>query len=232
MVRTFRDWGVVVLLLLSVALPPAGGAATAEPKRLTVLVDPAHGGTDLGVVSDRIREKDLTLKIALLLREEGRRDQAVRIELTRTADLKMTAAARVKAAEKLKPDCIVSLHVNAGFGKMATGYEVYFPGFRQTAPGGVASETILKDMVKTRYLNDAVRLAQRLQSSLDPVFPRRGRGLRDAPSALLDGLAIPGVVLEVGFATHPDDRKSLLDEETQKAVARAIFKGLKDYSRP
>ena len=114
---------------------------------------------------------------------------------------------------------------------MAAGYEVYFPGFRQATPGGVASETILKDMAKNRYLNDAVRLAQRLQSSLDSVFPRRGRGLRDAPNALLDGMSIPGVVLEIGFATHPGDRKSLLDEEIQKAVARAIFKGLKDYSR-
>lgn len=232
MVRPFRDWRVMVLLLLIVVLPTAGEAAAAEQKRLTVLIDPAHGGADLGVVSDRIREKDLTLKIALLLRDEGRRDQGLRIELTRTADLKMTAAARFKAAEKLKPDCVVSLHVNAGFGKMATGYEVYFPGFRQTVPGGVASETILRDMAQNRYLNDAVRLAQRLQASLDPVFPRRGRGLRDAPSPLLDGLAIPGVVLEVGFATHPADRKSLLDEEIQKAVARAIYRGIKDYSRP
>jgi N-acetylmuramoyl-L-alanine amidase len=86
-------------------------------------------------------------------------------------------------------------------------------------------------MAKNRNLNDAVRLAHRLQASLDPLFPRKGRGLRDAPNALLDGLAVPGVILEIGFATHPADRKSLLDEEIQRAVAKAVMKGLRDYSQ-
>jgi len=87
-------------------------------------------------------------------------------------------------------------------------------------------------MVKNTYLNDAVRLAQKLQSRLDAVFPRQGRGLRDAPNPLLEGLTIPGVVLEIGFVTHSADRKTLLDEGIQRAVAKAVFAGLRDYSQP
>jgi N-acetylmuramoyl-L-alanine amidase len=229
MERPFRRCGFVLLVLLVAVFIPAERGTAAEQKRYTVLIDPAHGGDDLGVVSDRMREKDLTLKLALLIRREGGKIPNLRIELTRSTDLKMTTAERIKAAGKLKPDCLVSLHINAGFGKKAAGYEVYFPGFRPVASGGGDSAAILNDMVKNKYLNDAVRLAQKLQAGLDPVFPRKGRGLRDAPNALLDGLAIPGVVVELGFASHPEDRKALLDEKIQTAMARALVKGLQDY---
>jgi N-acetylmuramoyl-L-alanine amidase len=126
---------------------------------------------------------------------------------------------------------VISLHVNAGFGKKASGFEVYFPGFRQNAPEKGDSSPVLKDMVKNRSLNDSVRLAQQIQASLETVFPRKGRGLRDAPDPLLDGLTIPGLIVEVGFATNPEDRQKLTGEETQRAVARALVKGLRDYFR-
>ena len=84
-------------------------------------------------------------------------------------------------------------------------------------------------MARNKSLNDSVRLAQQIQSGLETVLPRKGRGLRDAPSPLLDGLTIPGLVVEIGFATHPDDRKKLTEPETQKAIANAVVKGLQNY---
>ena len=204
-------------------------AAAAQPNRHTVLIDPAHGGEDTGVVSDKLREKDLTMNLALLIRQEARKTADLQVHLTRNADRKMTIAERINAVGTVKPDCLISLHVNAGFGKKATGYEVYFPGFRQTVAGGGDSAAILKDMEKNKNLNDSVRLAQQIQSSLEKVFPRKGRGLRDAPCPLLDGLNVPGLVVEIGFATNPEDRKSLNEEETQRAVAQALVRGLQAY---
>ncbi len=57
----------------------------------------------------------------------------LQVRLTRSTDRTMSVAERIKAAGDFKPDCLISLHVNAGFGKQASGYEVYFPGFRQNA---------------------------------------------------------------------------------------------------
>jgi N-acetylmuramoyl-L-alanine amidase len=220
--------GIVVLALVIACLLPVSGVGAAQ-MRYTVLVDPAHGGDEPGVVSDRLREKDLTMNIALLMRQEAQKVENLQLQLTRTADRTMTVAERIKIAAAMKPDCLISLHINAGFGKNASGYEVYFPGFRQgPAPGG-ESAPILKDMVKNRSLNDAVRLAQHVQASIDTVFPRKGRGLRDAPSPLLDGVTMPGLVVELGFATNPEERKRLTSEETQRAIARALVKGIRDY---
>jgi N-acetylmuramoyl-L-alanine amidase len=222
-----RFWVLLPALLLCCPWPMTGSAAEKKPK--IVLIDPAHGGEDSGVVSDKLREKDITLRLALSIREEAKKAPGLEVHLTRTADRRISMAERIKAAGTMNPDCLVSLHVNAGFGKGAAGYEVYFPGFRQTAAGGADSAAILKDMAKNRHLNESVKLAQQIQAHLEKVFPRKGRGLRDAPNPLLDGLNLPGIVVEVGFATHPEERKKLADEETQKAVAHAIVKGIQGY---
>jgi N-acetylmuramoyl-L-alanine amidase len=46
---------------------------------------------------------------------------------------------------------------------------------------------------------------------------------------ILGDLSIPAVVLEVGFATNTDDRKKILNEKTQQAIAQALAKGIRDY---
>ncbi len=220
---------IVALALLVVCMLPLTGTGAPRPGTPVVLIDPAHGGEDTGVVSDKLREKDLTLKLALLIRQEAQKKPGLQVQLTRLADRRMTTAERAKMAETMKADCTVSLHVNAGFGKTSTGYEIYFPGFHQEASGGKDASPIIKDMTRNKSLNDSVRLAQQIRSGLETVLPRKGRGLRDAPIPLLEGSTIPGLVVEIGFATNPDDRKKLIEPETQKAIANAIVNSLRNY---
>jgi N-acetylmuramoyl-L-alanine amidase len=220
--------GMIILALLMMGLTPPSGLS-AQKNRYTVLIDPAHGGDEAGVIVDKLREKDLNLTLALMIRKESQNVANIEVQLTRSTDKAMTIAERTKAVGVSNPDCLLVLHVNGGFGKKATGYELYFPGFRQTVAGGGDSAIILKDMEKNKHLNDSVRLAQYIQAGLETVFSRKGRGLRDAPSPLLDGLTVPGLIVEIGFATHTEDRKKLIDEEIQKAVARALVKGFREY---
>lgn len=224
-------YGVFTLAAILFCLVPAGGSAAPRQDSFTILLDPAHGGDDPGVVSESLREKDLTLRLALLIREEAQKTAGIQVQLTRSTDKTLSMAERAKLAGTTKADALLSLHVNAGFGKSASGYELYFPGFRHTQPGGEGVSPIIRDMARNTSLNDSVKLGQRIQSALETVFPRKGRGLRDAPSPLLDGLAVAGLVVEIGFATNPDDRKRLTADETERAVARALVKGLRDHFR-
>lgn len=222
------QYGVLALTVLLFCMVPLTGEGARQDAYL-VLIDPAHGGEDSGAVSDKVREKDLTMSIALMIRQEAQKKPGLHVQLMRTADKGMTIAERVKAAATMKADCLLSLHINAGFGKKSTGYEIYFPGFNQAASGGGDSSSIIKDMARNKSLNDSVRLAQEIQSALETVFPRKGRGLRDAPSPLLDGLNIPGLVIEIGFATHPEDRTKLTQPQTQTAIAKAVVQGLQHF---
>ncbi len=201
-----------------------------QAKRL-VIIDAAHGGADAGVmVTDKIQEKEVTLILAQLLQKELAKSPDIQTQLTRTSDKTISNAERVKMVKAASGEVLfISLHVNAGFGNKAAGYEIFFPGFKTPATDQNESKAILKDMEQNKYLNDSVRLAQMIQRNMENVFPRKGRGLRDAPMPILGDLSIPAVVLEVGFATNTDDRKKILNEKTQQAIAQALAKGIRDY---
>jgi N-acetylmuramoyl-L-alanine amidase len=201
-----------------------------QAKRL-VIIDAAHGGADAGVmVTDKIQEKEVTLILAQLLQKELAKSPDIQTQLTRTSDKTISNAERMKMVKAASGEVLfISLHVNAGFGNKATGYEIFFPGFKTPATDQNESKAILKDMEQNKYLNDSVRLAQMIQRNMENVFPRKGRGLRDAPIPILGDLSIPAVVLEVGFATNTEDRKKILNEKTQQAVAQALAKGIRDY---
>jgi N-acetylmuramoyl-L-alanine amidase len=64
---------------------------------------------------------------------------------------------------------------------------------------------------------------------MEHVFPRKGRGLRDAPMPILSDLTMTAAVLEMGFATNMDDRKKIMDEKTQQAIAQALSKSIRDF---
>lgn len=231
-----RAWTLLLsAALAAAALTPAEPVEAVDPTGKRVLViDPAHGGKDEGVqLARRVVEKDVTLAIATLVKRNLEDARSVTVRFTRMGDADVAMTDRVGAAIKAQADLFISIHVNAGFEKEASGYELYFPGFQgqEAAKGATRGESaaIVRDMVRTKHLNEGVRFAQILQKKLDPVFPRQDRGLREAPIPILQNLTVPAVVLEVGFATNPGDRKKLQEESIQASVAKAIADSVREF---
>lgn len=215
------------VLLIFLVFPLS--SAMAESRHL-VVVDPAHGGRDKGVkLSKKFHEKDITLAIAELLKEDLERSKNIRVLLTRSADKDVSISDRGKIAKRPDTDLLISLHVNAGFGKNSSGFEVYYTGFKSPPTGKSASKEILKDMVATKYLNESIRFARIVQKNMEKIFRRKDRGLRSAPILVLEGLTIPAIVLEIGFATNIKDRKILMDKDTQESVAKALAKSIREF---
>ncbi len=225
---------VSLTVMALLAMSPACVYAKDSTGKFVVMIDPAHGGKDEGVtLARKVSEKDITLAVATLVKRNLEDSKNLVVRFTRMGDTDVALAERVGAALKANADLFVSLHVNAGFEKESVGYELYFPGFTgqegsKGAPKG-ESATIVRDMVRTKHLNESVRFAQILQRKLDPVFPRMDRGLRESPMLILQSLNIPAVVLEMGFATNPSDRKKLQDESIQAAVAKAVAESIREF---
>jgi len=232
-IRVLRAVVSFVLFFLWVAVPPTVSAKDPTGKYV-VVIDPAHGGKDAGVSLTRsVSEKDITLAVATLIKRNLEDSKTLTVKFTRMGDTDVALADRVGAAIKANADLFISLHVNAGFEKESAGYELYFPGFKgqegsKGAPKG-ESAAIVRDMVRTKHLNESVRFAQILERRLDPVFPRMDRGVRDAPLLILQNLNIPAVVLEIGFSTSPNDRKKIQDDSIQAAVAKAVADGVREF---
>jgi len=203
--------------------------AESGPAKTVVVIDAAHGGADPGVhITDRIQEKDITLKLAVLLQKELARNGSLHVLLTRDGDRDVSLDDRLKIIGDAAPRAVISLHVNAGFGKAAKGFEVYFPGFKTGKADKDGPGAIIRDMKKNKHLNDSVRLAQGIQRQLESVFKKENRGLRYAPLRLLSDLSVPAVVVEIGFAENPDNRKKLTDATHQQEIARALSRGILD----
>lgn len=222
----------VLAVAVIVAYATSDALARERSGNPVVVIDPAHGGQEKGVnVKDDIYEKDITLALSKLIQKfmEGKKN--IRMELTRTADQGVSFSERVRKTESARADLFISIHVNAGFDRRASGFEVYFPGFEVTSGEKNESSEIVKDMVRTQYLNEGVKYARILLKHMEKVFPRKDRGLRDAPIRILRGLKIPAVVLETGFATESASRRDLLRAAKQKDIAEAVGKSIQEYFR-
>lgn len=204
---------------------------SAAPRKHIIVIDPAHGGQDTGIkLTDKVHEKDITLAVALALRKELAKDNNLEIILIRDSDKMVSLEDRKNNIAKIKPDFVLSLHTNAGFGKSASGFELYCPKFnndikeKKTVKVGVPQGG-------NKYLNDSVRMGRIIQENLNTLFPRKGRGLRSVDLPITEDLFVPGVVVEMGFATHSEDKKKLLSGDTQTEIARALAKSIKIFFR-
>ena len=96
------------------------------------------------------------------LKKELAKENNLEVILTRDSDKEVSLEDRRKNIAKIKPDFVLSLHINAGFGKSAAGFELYYQEFDKDVikEKKTAKDDMLQE--KNKYLNDSVRLWQKL----------------------------------------------------------------------
>ncbi|MCA9540928.1 MAG: N-acetylmuramoyl-L-alanine amidase [Myxococcales bacterium] len=238
------------------ALIGAAPAQAAPGLRLVVL-DPGHGGTNLGAPARYHRgryEKEFSLLIARRVAEHLR-GEGVQVVLTRLEDRDMTLKERIGLANKLSADLFLSVHLNATERPGPSGHETFFlsldatdeaakrlAAFENSEPATLADAAgaapvddavgdILLDLTRNRAHADAERLAALIQARLAPRSPFQNRGVKQAPFFVLMGAAMPAVVTEVGFINHPQEGRFITSDEGIKDLALGIAEGILDFGR-
>lgn len=222
-----------------------GSVAFADGKPPLVVLDPGHGGSNLGAKGavEGLHEKQLTMAIANLV-SERLRAKGIAVQLTRTSDKTLTLRQRVAIANAAVADLFVSIHANASPTRTQRGYETYVltpkgvdidaRALRSDTPTprpGVDASTalVLDDVERGAAQWEAADLAARMQHSLKD---RRGddgdRGVRQDAQHVLLGATMPAVLVEVGFIDHPIEGKQLAEDVTQRKLADAIAEAIED----
>jgi N-acetylmuramoyl-L-alanine amidase len=224
-----------------------------------VTIDPGHGGVDPGnpgVFFPRgVREKDVTLQVGVLLREELRR-RGVGVRMTRTTDTLIALGDRGAYCSEAC-DLFVSLHVNSlarrrGY-TAVRGFETFFlaeaktedaarvakmennavrfePGDAgQVLAGGL--DFIVKDLQLNEHLRESARMAELVQKGLAGVHPGESRGVKQAGFMVLTTARRPAILLEMGYSTNPQDGRFLTSRRSQKAMASAVADAIVEYLR-
>ena len=228
-----------------------------------VTIDPGHGGVDPGnpgtYFPRGVREKEVTLQVGLLLREELR-ERGVGVRMTRTTDTLIALGDRGGFCTAAC-DLFVSLHVNSlarrrGY-TAVRGFETYFLAEARTEDAArvarmeneaVRFETgesegtmtagldfILKDLQLNEHLRESARAAELVQRKLKTVHTGEDRGVKQAGFMVLTTARRPAILVELGYSTNPQDGRYLTSRRSQRtmasAIADAIVEYLKDYER-
>ena len=104
----------------------------------TVVIDPGHGGRDVGAVGRVSREKDINLKVALALGRLIKKNYpGIKVVYTRSKDAFVGLDRRAAIANKAKADLFISIHTNSTAagrkGTTAQGTETYTLGMHRAA---------------------------------------------------------------------------------------------------
>ena len=245
--------------VITVDLPRAGGGiglpkidGPLDASRPLVVIDAGHGGKDPGAGAGTLKEKTLTLMLALALRDELLKNGGVRVALTRAGDSYLVLEERPAIARRLGADLFISIHADStdgdGSAMGATVYTLSAKGSSQIAERIATRENAadrINGVVMTGQSSAVsailVDLSQRETQTLSEAFAglvlREARGImplkvpqpQSAAFAVLKSPDLPSVLFECGYINNTADMARLTSPGGKQAFADALGQAIRIY---
>lgn len=222
-----------------------------------VVLDAGHGGWEPGAggVNGKF-EKDITLAVALKVGEYIEQNiPDLKVVYTRTEDEYVSLADRGRIANENGGDLFVSIHANSFAHanrvrqRSVNGAEVYFLGMARSQSAlevmkrensviqyetGQIEELTEEDLLIYELMNagnmsTSQRFAEKIEYQFRERAQRRSRGVKQAGFQVLYEASMPGVLVELGFISNPDEARFLSSEYGQAIVASAIYRSIRDF---
>ncbi len=123
-----KIWALVLIVAATVSVIfPYQGKTVHAAEPIVVVIDPGHGGENLGTDYLPIPEKVYTMQVALYMKQELEKYKNVVVYLTHTQDVDMDLTQRAEFAESVNADFVFSLHFNMSISHGLYGSEVWVP---------------------------------------------------------------------------------------------------------
>jgi len=232
---------------------PKLASKPAARRRITIALDPGHGGEDPGAVGRRgTYEKNVTLAIGKKLKRIIDAEPGMRAMLTRDDDYYVPLGARVEKARRVQADLFVSIHADAFREARARGSSVFAlseRGATSTAAkwlaqkensadliGGVnldgkdpvLARTLL-DLSQTAQISDSLKLGRHMLDSIGTMNALHKAAVEQAGFAVLKAPDIPSVLVETAFISNPDEEMKLRSDRHQGKFAESMGDGIRRY---
>ncbi|WP_206688537.1 N-acetylmuramoyl-L-alanine amidase [Cyanobacterium stanieri] len=176
---------------------------------VTILLDPGHGGDELGAVGPNgYPEKDINLVISKLVAKRLR-EKGAEVILTREDDRFVSLGDRMAMIDRIKPTLALSIHYNA------------------LPDGGDAINT--KGIGMFWYHPQAHDLAIFLQDYLTTNLNRPSYGVFWNNLALTRPHTAPSLLLELGFMINPEEFEWIINPQAQEKLAGGVADGVAQW---
>jgi N-acetylmuramoyl-L-alanine amidase len=175
-----------------------------------LVIDPGHGGKDVGAIGNGIYEANVVLAISLKL---GRilQEMGYTVIYTRTDNTEVELQPRVDLAQRANADAFISVHANSLEARLSdvSGIETYY------APGASLSG----------------RLASFVHNQIINLTGAKDRGIRTARFHVIRRTSMPSILVETGFVTNPTESANLDNPSYQDRMAAAIARGVDQFMK-
>ena len=178
-----------------------------------IYLDAGHGGIDSGAVSGIILEKDINLIIVKKLEKELISRGAI-VYLTRSSDNDLSSSKNNRKRSDLKnraylinkSDCdmFVSIHLNYFYDSKWKGLQIFYNDRNSN------NKLIAEKM--TNYLKSELKNVRDFKYSSDYYLYRN--------------IDKPGVLIELGFLSNPDDKYALTKDKYQNKYVIGIVNSI------
>jgi N-acetylmuramoyl-L-alanine amidase len=234
------------------ALPLPTPPQPAQPRSKsfkTIVIDPGHGGKDPGARGQRgTEEKDITLKVALKLRDLLNRQPGVHVLMTRERDQFVELEDRAKFANGQEADLFVSIHVNSHPQRSVKGIEIYHFGEAKDQRAlevaarengtplnstGVGWEYLVADLLAAKKIEASLELAwtakEAMVTNLNGHYAMVDHGVKTAPFYVLRFTSMPSILAEIAYISNSTEEDLLRTSLFTTRVAEALMEGIKTF---
>ncbi|MEK7763932.1 MAG: N-acetylmuramoyl-L-alanine amidase [Nitrospirota bacterium] len=215
----------------------------------TIVIDPGHGGRDSGARGQHgTEEKDITLKVALKLRDLLSQQPGVRVLMTRERDRFVELEDRAKFANGQEADLFISIHVNSHPQHSVKGIEIYHFGEAKDQRAlevaarengtplsntGVGWEYLVADLLTAKKIEASLELAwtakEAMVASLNGRYDLVDHGVKTAPFYVLRFTSMPSILAEIAYISNSDEEEMLRTTRFTTRVAEALMEGIKSF---
>lgn len=234
---------------LPMVLPPVQGPAG----RPLVVIDAGHGGRDPGAISPHggRREKDVTLALALALRDEILGSGRLRVALTRDEDSFIDLRDRYEIARQLGAGLFISVHADASptndnargasvytLSEVASDREAALLAARENSQGMIGDESlggnagvnmILIDLTQRESMDMSADFARLLRREAASYFPFQPDYHRFASLVVLKAPDVPSILLEAGYLTNSEDAAYIASDEGRRQIATGVRRAIEAH---
>lgn len=187
-------------------------------KKITLVVDAGHGGTDPGNLRSDTglkQEKDLNLAMTLKFGEyiEMYLGHEVEIIYTRKTDTFIELDDRIKIANDINANYFISIHCNSSTKPEVFGTETHIHNLN------TKKSSELANMVESQFKNKAGRNSRGVKLKTDRRFNLQ----------VLKDSKMPAILVETGFMTNKEEEIYLNSEKGQDLIVSAIFRSFRNF---
>lgn len=233
-------------------------ASVSAKDKFTVVIDPGHGGKDVGAVGAISNEKSINLNIALALGNLIERNLSdVRVIYTRKTDVFISLKGRAEIANRVKADLFISVHTNSvpPTKTPPQGFQVYTlgmhrakdnldvamrensvisleKGYEKTYQGfdpNSSESYIMFEILQSANMEKSVELARLIQRSVCSKANRNDKGVHQAGFLVLRETSMPSCLIELGFITSNEEEQFLNSSRGIDLMARGIYEAFVEY---